>query len=217
MTQANPVQTSPPSSRYEPLLLNLSHLDRGQLAQLRRSLGDDLPGQSVPWLEGLYLRSGLYGLPDRQWRALAVVAGLYALIERPDADDEPQPAPEFRDSFGRTFGQLYLAQEQRPSTEKRFLALLDADMDGLPYALRQAVTLLKAAGMRPDWVQLMADINFWEHDTAGERVRRRWARDFYRSAERVQNGDTNAGDPENIPTGSIQPDADPTDDQGDTL
>lgn len=209
-------QTAPPSARYEPLLLNLARLDRGQLAQLRRSLGDDRPGQSVPWLEGVFLRSGLGKLHDAQWRALAVVAGLYALIERPDAAAEPEPAPEHRPSFGHTFGQLYLAQDQRPSTEKRFLALLDADMDGLPYALRQAVTLLGADGRHPDWVQLMADVGWWNHDTAGDRVRRRWALDFYRSAERRSDADADEPDAD-LPTGTLAPEPDPSDDEGDRL
>lgn len=208
--------TAPTSERYAPLLRNLTRLDRGQLARLRRSLGDDEAGQSVPWLEGVFLRSGLGHLSGPRWRALAVVAGLFALTERPDNDAdaaEPPLTPEHRDSFGRTFGGLYLNQEQRPSTEKRFLALLDADMDGLPYALRQAVTLLKAAGLSPDWVQLMADVSAWDHDTAGDRVRRRWALDFYRAAERVSDSDT-ADDTTDIPTGIRQPE--PTD-QGDTL
>ena len=69
---------------------------------------------------------------------------LYALVERPNGTGEETPAAERRPSFGETFGALYLAQDQRPSTEKRFLSLLDADADGLPYALRQAVTLLNA-------------------------------------------------------------------------
>lgn len=213
-------QTAPFSARYEPLQLHLSHLSRSQLAALRRSLGDDLPGQSVPWLEGVFLRSGLGVLPDPQWRALAVVAGLYALIERPDAAAEPQAAPERRDSFGHTFGQLYLAQDQRPSTEKRFLALLDADMDGLPYALRQAVTLLKADGRHPDWVQLMADVGWWDKGSAGDRVRRRWALDFYRTAERRSDTDTDTdADAADIPTGMLPPEPpdDSSDDQGDTL
>ncbi|WP_293911194.1 type I-E CRISPR-associated protein Cse2/CasB [Deinococcus sp.] len=212
MTQPVPDRPRSPAERFEPLLQNLSRLDRGRLAALRRSLGDDQPGQSVPWLEGVFLRSGLVLRSDRQWRALAVVAGLYALIERPSGDDLPI-APDHRPSFGQTFGQLYLSQDQRPSTEKRFLALLEADVDGLPYALRQAVTLLKAAELHPDWALLMADISLWNHETFGERVRRRWALDFYRSAERVSETDL---DPAVLPTGTIVPEPAPSD-EGDTL
>ena len=182
-------QTVPEATPHERLVRHLSRLDRGQLAGLRRSLGDDRPGQSVPWLAGVFLRSGL-GTPGAgQWQALALVAGLYALVERPDDAAEEAEAPERRESFGQTFGGLYLAQDQRPSTEKRFLALLDADADALPYALRQAVTLLHAGDRTPDWVQLLRDVNLWDHDEYGDEVRRRWARDFYRRAERLPDTD----------------------------
>lgn len=215
--------TQPQATPFERLVLNLSRLDRGQLAKLRRSLGDDLPGQSVPWLEGVFLRSGLKAQHERQWRALALVAGLYALIERPDEDSDPAPTPDRRPSFGETFGALYLTQEQRPSTEKRFLALLDADMDALPYALRQAVTLLNADGRTPDWVQLLDDVSWWEHDTVGEQRRRRWARDFYRAAERVSATDEPDDVPRAAATRSTSParptlfPAVPDEDEGDTL
>ncbi|GMA16863.1 type I-E CRISPR-associated protein Cse2/CasB [Deinococcus metallilatus] len=211
---ATPTEPTP----HERLLVSLSRLDRGQLAHLRRSLGDDRPGQSVPWLEGVFLRSGL-NLAGRegQWRALAVVAGLYALTERPDGTETFGAAPEHRPSFGRTFGQLYLDQDQRPSTEKRFLALLDADADALPYALRQAVTLLAAGDLRPDWVQLMADVSDWSRDGAGDRVRRRWALDFYRRAERLSDPDPTAGEPD-APTGPLPLDTPtPSDEEGETL
>lgn len=212
--------TVPEPTSYDRLVRHLSRLDRGQLAGLRRSLGDDLPGQSVPWLEGVFLRAGLGRLNDRHWRALALVAGLYALTERPDGEDAADPAapPGRRDSFGHTFGGLYLAQDQRPSTEKRFLALLDADADALPYALRQAVTLLAAGDRRPDWVQLMADVGVWDHDPAGEKIRRRWARDFYRSAERTPNAaPSDEPDDEPRPTPSAAPRPAPTliDEEGD--
>lgn len=216
MTTATPTATP-----FERLVLNLSRLDRGQLARLRRSLGDDTPGQSVPWLEGVFLRSGLNVTYDRQWRALALVSGLYALVERPDGTGEETPAPERRPSFGETFGGLYLAQDQRPSTEKRFLSLLDADADGLPYALRQAVTLLNADSRTPDWVRLMEDVNWWEHDTAGERVRKTWARDFYRTAERISSTPDADTDSAGQTTATTQPTlfdtAVPDEDEGDRL
>ncbi|WP_394649557.1 type I-E CRISPR-associated protein Cse2/CasB [uncultured Deinococcus sp.] len=213
-------QTAPEATPHERLVRHLSRLDRGQLAQLRRSLGDDRPGQSVPWLAGVFLRSGL-GTPGAgQWQALALVAGLYALVERPDDTTETEaPAPERRESFGQTFGGLYLAQDQRPSTEKRFLALLDADTDALPYALRQAVTLLHAGDHTPDWVQLLRDVNLWDHDEYGDEVRRRWARDFYRRAERLPDTDpAETSAQSDTPASNLPPRPDPTlpdEDEGD--
>lgn len=160
----------------------LAQLDRGDLAGLRRSLGGDERG--AYWLEGLYVRSGYGEAKAHEKEALGLVAGLYAL-KPPSRDDKEEgqeaeqeqaeakaaaPAP----SIGVLMGRLYTAQGARPSTEKRFLALLDADRDGLPHHLRQAVTLLATENLTPDWTQLVGDLLYW-----GDRVRRRWARDFY--------------------------------------
>lgn len=158
----------------------LARLDRGDLAGLRRSLGGDERG--AYWLEGLSVRSGYGEAKAHEKEALGLVAGLYAL-KPPIRDDEEEgqeaepeqaeakaPAP----SIGVLMGRLYTAQGARPSTEKRFLALLDADRDGLPHHLRQAVTLLATENLTPDWTQLVGDLLYW-----GDRVRRRWARDFY--------------------------------------
>ncbi|MDL2344051.1 type I-E CRISPR-associated protein Cse2/CasB [Deinococcus sp. MIMF12] len=166
----------------------LHRLERGPLAQLRRGLGGDERG--VYWLEGLYTRTG-YGEADPyQKEALRLVAGLYALkpqarqdegdaaeVEMPElaASADPEKGP----STGLLMGRLYLAQGERPSTEKRFLALLDADRDGLNYQMRQAVTLLAAGDLTPDWVRLTRDLLYW-----GDRVRREWAQDFYREISR---------------------------------
>lgn len=162
----------------------LARLDRGDLAGLRRSLGGDERG--AYWLEGLYVRSG-YGQEDGNRKTmLGLVAGLYAL-KPPVREDGEGGAPETEQpelsetgakpvapSIGVLMGRLYNAQDARPSTEKRFLALLDADRGGLPHHLRQAVTLLATQNLTPNWAQLISDLLYW-----GDRVRRNWARDFY--------------------------------------
>ncbi|WP_232472742.1 type I-E CRISPR-associated protein Cse2/CasB [Deinococcus sp. DB0503] len=174
----------------------LARLERGPLAQLRRSLGGDERG--VYWLESLYVRSGYGTAQDFEKDILRLVAGLYALKPRArqdegDAAEEEtpaeHPAPQDGPSIGLLMGQLFLKQNRRPSTEKRFLALLDADRDGLPYHLRQAVTLLATKDFTPDWVRLTRDLLRW-----GDRVRRGWAQDFYRelSRESTAQGEASA-------------------------
>lgn len=159
----------------------LARLARGQLADLRRSLSDDRPGDSTPFLEGLILRSGLQ---NRNRQGVYLTASLYALIERPrDARAEPtddRPSAPNGPSLGFLLGTLYQEQQERPSVERRFLALLDADADALPYQLRQVVSLLKASGLRPDWVRLLRDVCGWETGW-GPQIRRQWANDFYRA------------------------------------
>lgn len=177
----------------EHFFAELAKLPRGQHAELRRTLGDDRPGHGAYFLEGVAYRSGLAwalkehldGLERSNRQALYLVAGLYALVERPhdgepaDEENAGAAAKERKPlSLGALLGDLYRAQEARPSTEKRFLALLDADREALPYHLRQAVTLLDAGDLRPDWPRLLKDVTRW-----GDAVRQTWARDFYRHAE----------------------------------
>ncbi|MGI8747672.1 MAG: type I-E CRISPR-associated protein Cse2/CasB [Deinococcus sp.] len=168
----------------------LSRLERGQLAELRRSLGDDRPGDSAQFLEGVIVRSGMVK-GNRQ--AQYLIASLYALIERPHNDEsEDETAARVTragKSLGHLLGTQHVEQNKRSgrkpddssSTEKRFLALLDADADALPYQLRQAVALLKGSDVKPDWARLLSDVSGWNSHW-GDRIRRRWAEDFYHVA-----------------------------------
>ncbi|WP_102126297.1 type I-E CRISPR-associated protein Cse2/CasB [Deinococcus planocerae] len=217
----SPPAEVPPEARF---VQALSRLERGRLAELRRSLGDERPGQSAAWLEGVLLRSGLrLRDEDRSGReALYLLAGLYALIERPHEDEE-ETEDDGQEraglSLGALLGRLYLDQGERPSTEKRFLALLDADRDGLAYQLRQAVTLLRAADRKPDWVRLLADVTRWTHPYAGDDVRRTWARDFYRHGTPARSADRPVPDDESEPADPPTPPrpADSADDEGERL
>lgn len=165
----------------------LSELERGPLAELRRSLSYR-SGQSF------FLERLIYDhLPKYRSRtsrnAAYLVAGLYALVERPHSEVkgkpdagpvEEQPNPAAPRNLGHALGSLYHAQENRPSTEKRFLALLDADEDQLADRLRHVVTLLDAGGIRPEWAQLLSDVVGWGRPESRDRTREQWARAFYR-------------------------------------
>ena len=194
-------ENKPPDVQAErDFFARLARLERGPLAELRRSLGDE-PGNMAQFLEReIYLSN----LGNRNFKAVYLVAGLYALIERPH-DDESEEEAQARagregKSLGHLLGQLYREQGERPSTEKRFLALLDADEAALPYQLRQAVALLRGSDVRPDWARLLSDVSRWNHDEWGDDVRRRWAREFYRGA--LPNTDVNdaVDDLETTPT-----------------
>ncbi len=189
----------------------LSRLERGQLAELRRSLGDDRPGDSAQFLEGVIVRSGMVK-GNRQ--AQYLIASLYALIERPhnDESEDETAARVTREgkSLGHLLGTQHVEQNKRSgrkpddssSIEKRFLALLDADADALPHQLRQAVALLKGSEVKPDWARLLADVSGWNRDDWGDRIRRSWAEDFYRAAAYEGRDDArdNAPDAQTDPT-----------------
>lgn len=184
MTNATPTpERARDFSRPAALVAELHALDRGRLAELRRQVGS---GEGAHWLTGLLYRSG-YG--ERGSRAARLVAGLFALKPASRDDGEAPSADTLAaragaaDSLATQLARVHLEQNRqvqkkataRSSTEQRFLALLDADRDGLEHHLRQAVQLVQARDMQPDWTHLLADVTYW-----GDAVRRRWADDFYR-------------------------------------
>lgn len=197
MTQTKETRPKTADERPARFVAELKRLERGPLAQLRRGLGGD--ERSVYWLEGLYTRTGYGEAKPGSKRVLQLLAGLYALKPQARDGDEENEAPnpaeamakaEKAPSIGRLMGRLYVSQGARPSTEKRFLALLDADRDGLNYQMRQAVMLLATEDLTPDWVRLAQDLLHWNDIT-----RRRWAQDFYGEIYRDQN-DNDAPQPD---------------------
>lgn len=177
----------------------LSELERGPLAELRRSL-------SVRTGQSYFLERLIYDhLPEWYrggWgnRAAFLVAGLYALVERPHSEPKASvpdaetvlenPKPAVPRNLGYALGRLNRAQDERPSTEKRFLALLDADEEQLADHLRHAVTLLNAEDIRPDWAQLLSDVLSWNRPESRDRTRERWARAFYRPEPKTTDVNT---------------------------
>ncbi len=153
------------------LLHGLAERDRGALAHLKRSLAfapGAYPG-AYPWVERFV---GADRHADDPWRkALYLVAGLFAL----------HPVQQKNTPFSAAFGQVARNRDSA-SIEQRFLTLLSADPDELPSRLRQAVTLLAADGAGCDYAGLLEDLARWLDPFAPEardRIRQRWARDFY--------------------------------------
>lgn len=157
----------------------LSRRDPGAMAALRRSLafapGDD--PKAFPYVER-YVPRDMHGSHPLR-KAMYVVAGLYASM--PESGSRPLAA---------VFGHWVRASE-RPSLEARFIALLDADPEGVVSHLRQIVSLLKSEGLAYDHAALLSDLRWllddWVGSEARDRVRRDWARQFYGA---VQAGDT---------------------------
>ncbi|GAA5502392.1 hypothetical protein Dxin01_02136 [Deinococcus xinjiangensis] len=188
----------------------LGEMDRGQLAKLRHSLSN----RPAHFLTGTIYAAELEHSLKNDWQraVLETVAGLFALIERPHdeqtEDEEVRREQRKRQPLGQLLGELHIAQNRKSgrkldassSIEKRFLALLDSDEYALPYQLRQAITLLDASEIKPDWSQLTNDLMFWQ-SRSGNRIRQDWSDAFYLVAEkemrRIANLDsTNAQAPE---------------------
>lgn len=145
--------------------------NRKAMAELRRSLSYE-PGQyyrSYRYTENVDAR----GEDETNWgsEARALVGGLFAL----HGDDGNRG--RINTSLGGVLGEFYHDRKESPSTEKRFLALLDSDEEQLHYRLRQVISLIKE--YRLDWDMLYRDVLNWNHSDCF--VQRKWARDFYRS------------------------------------
>ena len=78
--------------------------------------------------------------------------------------------------FGAAFG-FGLTFEEKQQREKRFIDLLDADEEELPYKLRQAISLIGKEGIGIDWVLFIKHLNHWNH--ADRWVQKGWARGFW--------------------------------------
>lgn len=155
-------------------LKTLQERDRGALAILRRSLGF-APGAyppAYPYVERFVARDSH---PQHAVRlALYTVAGLYAQHPRHGAA-----------TLASAWAELMRKRDHSPSIEQRFITLLGADAENLPDYLRQIVNLLKAADIGFDHSALLDDLALWLNPVLDperrDRIRQRWARDFYRA------------------------------------
>ncbi|MFC0708615.1 type I-E CRISPR-associated protein Cse2/CasB [Azorhizophilus paspali] len=150
--------------------------DPAAIAALRHSQGF-APGAyppAYPYVER-FVRADSHAQDPRRL-AFYVVAGLFAR--------HPHPAPR---SLAASFGELFEKRRRMSggggSIEKRFIALLGADAENLPDYLRQAVSLLATEDLGLDYTALLRDLGFWLNPRlepeVRDRIRQRWARDFY--------------------------------------
>jgi CRISPR system Cascade subunit CasB len=151
-------------------LIELKDRDRGAFAHLKRSLGFD-PGAwppAYPYVERFVGTDRQADDPRR--KALYLTAGLYAFHSQ--------------HSEGTTFAAAMGGVRKSESIEHRFIALLGAGPESLPTILRQSVSLLATEGIGCDYVDLLDDLARWLNPwnlEARDRLRQRWARDFYRA------------------------------------
>lgn len=138
-------------------------------ATLRRSLSF-APGAFVPaypYIEPFVKDTG------QAWRREAhyLVAGLWAAHWREGSMGQAMP-------IGKACA-VHQSSTGSTSTEPRFINLLDADTDQLPYRLRQMIALLKDQPI--DFDALLKGLLYWNDDE--KRTQNAWARDFYRNLD----------------------------------
>jgi CRISPR system Cascade subunit CasB len=148
-------------------LEGLNEKDTRVRAVLRRSLAFD-PGVFVPaypYVEPFAKDE------ENPWKreVLYLVAGLWAAHWRDNRVGELV-------SIGRACA-IHQVVSGSASTERRFIAMLDADSDQLPHRLRQTLALLKEHTI--DFDDLLKGLLYWNDDQ--KRTQNAWARDFYRN------------------------------------
>jgi CRISPR system Cascade subunit CasB len=148
-------------------LEDLNEKDTKVRAVLRRSLAFD-PGAfapAYPYIEPFVKDEG------NSWRRemIYLVAGLWAAHWREGRSSDPMKIGKACATHQKASGSS--------STERRFINLLDADSDQLPYRLRQMVALLKEQAI--DFEDLLKGLLYWNDDL--KRTQNNWARDFYRT------------------------------------
>lgn len=154
-------------SRFIERLEGLNEKDTRVRAVLRRSLAFE-PGQYVPaypYVE-LFMKN-----EENPWRRQMhyLVAGLWAGHWREGRTGQSIPIGKACAAYQMVSGST--------STERRFIALLDADRDQLPHRLRQTIALLKDYPI--DFDHLLKGLLRWHDDQKS--TQNAWARDFYRN------------------------------------
>lgn len=151
-------------------LESLNEKDTRVRAELRRSLAF-APGAfpaAFPYVEP-FLKED-----SGNWRREVhyLVAALWAMHWREGRHGPVMP-------IGRAAA-LHQLKSGSASTERRFIALLDAAPDQLPHRLRQIIALLREETI--DFDALLGDLLRWRDEQ--KRSQNAWARDFYRALNR---------------------------------
>jgi CRISPR system Cascade subunit CasB len=147
--------------------------DTAVVAILRRSAAYN-PGLYPPAFP--YVETLIHGQGEWRRQATYLVAACWAKSRRQRDESHPGPAQSLALALRR------LSQDPKnphasKNIEKRFTALLDADMDELPWRLRQITAVLDAATIAIDWPSLLSDLWRWNHPDRYVQVR--WARLFW--------------------------------------
>ena len=154
--------------------------------------GSRLSFQDDAWNTNLFIVASLFGLHP----TVRLAARSNAQDEDP-TDGVASPTTSARTPTGR-YGRPFLAallpirtgdKERDQAIDRRVVALLNAEPDALPTLLRQAVGLLDDDAP-VDWLQLLRDLNQWDHPDRF--VQKRWASAWWTAPSRDEIA--NAGD-----------------------
>lgn len=150
------------SEKVEKFLQNLSALDAGGKARLKRDAGKPLAeAQSL----GLFYRLLPYGLSAAQEEVFFLLATLYPLADGGGTGNFGASLRRARDP------------KNHKGLDRRVEILLDSDITQLPFRLRQTVRFLKSNRVTVNWQQLLEDLLRWNYSNRA--VQKQWARAYF--------------------------------------
>lgn len=173
------------------LLQEMCKSNRGQLAQLKRNVGEPLPGRGTTWFYSL-LYKGNSGRRLRYGAEYFLVATLYDL-NRYDSKGAANLGASMKLAVAQ-------ANANEESTIRRLQILLDAEYESpnkeqseFAFRLRQTVQWLDGKQVGINWAQLLVDVCNWSPsaeyaDKYGARnVQKKWARSFFDNPRAAQS------------------------------
>ncbi len=154
--------------------------DRGALAALRRGLGR--PPGTAREMDRHVLRYIPADAGERQENAYYLIGALFAYWHQ-GKDNVSKDAPanlgdSLRLLVNHEASETGNREDAEKRLEKRLVALLNCHRDDLPHHLRHIIGLLKSKDIPLDWMQLLWDVQGWQHES--RKVQREWARKFWR-------------------------------------
>lgn len=145
--------------------LNKPPQNRAALAHLRRGLGKPpkTAMEMFPYL-GRFLS---HDTKPNYENTVFIIAALFAYY------------PDAKHTSGNLGASLRELTESSDSIEKRFVALLNAETEDLPYYLRQIIGLLKSNDIGVNWEKLFFGVQNWKNENLKETIQSQWAKQFW--------------------------------------
>jgi CRISPR system Cascade subunit CasB len=151
---------------------NLSKLDAGEKARLKRNAGRTL-AQSRRVMGLFFNRLLPYGVPGYQEGKYFLVATLYPLADSGGAG---------------SLGASLRRAKEHDSLDRRVEILLDADDAHLPFRLRQTLRFLYSKRQPVNWPLLLRDLLAWNSEKRW--VQEQWARDYFVGPKEEKSGNS---------------------------
>lgn len=142
--------------------------DRTVLAHLRRGLGKE-PGTALEMFP--YVARFAQNSYRGDENAVFIIASLFGLY--PTYSWKPTEQIKYN-NLGKSMSFL---KDESGSIERRFVALLNAELEDLPNHLRQIISLLKSKDTPVNWHELLLGVKQWNR--SDRKIQREWAKAFW--------------------------------------